>query len=495
MPRTLRDYQKIAHKEIYAAWAQKKSPLLVMPTGAGKSFTIMALISAVSGVYSVVLAVRKRDLVEQLTADARSFGLDYGVYMAGHSEFDPTKNIQICSIDTLRSRKDYPLIDEKKVIVFIDEADESLSKSFCDFINAYRNNGALLGGMTATPYNGLYHFDCIVSPITAKELNRQKILVDYRYVIPDEGIDTKEIDIVGGEYKKDQIKKETNKKKSIANAITAWDLNGEQRITLGFASNVMQSKSIVKRFNEYYGGVIAKHCDADTPKIERKKLINELRTGKIKILMNVGLFLRGTDIPEIGCILDAAPTLRMNRHVQKWGRGSRKNPIYSDCLVIDLTDNWVNLGPFYLDRSALINLEKPLRFTRGDLDCIELMRRCEKCFGAFEPKEFINNICPRCGTVSKKVRKIKEEKDTKFTEISEDMIIQRMMINEYKKEFWKHMNLPFYKKKYGGNKKDVSRAIHLKMHEKWGTAKMIAVKNAIYIDRNMIRIWMQDEYY
>ena len=444
--RSLRDYQAESIDQIKKAWHQKLAPLLVLPPGAGKSFTAMSLINEMISLgYFVNLVVRKRDLVEQLESDAQDFGLDYGVYMANHPKFNPTKPLQICSIDTLRSRENYPHVNNRKVINFIDEADESLAKGFQDFINSYKNRisaddnrncytlpDALLGGMTATPYNGLHHFDVVVSPESgrATALRDRGLLKDFRYFVPKNSYDLSDVEIKDGEYVREQ---------------------------------------------------------ASTPRDERKALLHDFKYGRFSLLWNVGLFLRGTDIPEIGCILDGAPTLRMNRHEQKLGRGSRINPIYRDCRIIDLAQNCLTLGPYYMDRSSLISLDKPLRLSRDIIEAMELMRRCKECFGAFEPKEFIKGKCPRCGTMNIKPQKKTAFKKMNITELSSEALEASMIFEEFKKLKWQKQNLDRRL-----DKNTAHRSALISLYRKYGYEKMLLLSSIVTIEKTMLDIWAKN---
>lgn len=434
---------------------------MVKPTGAGKSFTAMTLINQCHEVYDIVLAVRKRGLVQQLADDAADFKLPYGVFMAGHKEFDRTAPIQVCSIDTITSRDDYPHVNSEKVIVMIDEADESLSPGFCKFIEAYPH--AKLMGMTATPYNGLHHFTDVVAPITAKELNEQGILVDYDYYVPECAIDTSTVKIRDGQF----VKKEVEQKhaKIIGDVVNVWFQFAEHRPTLVFASNVAHSKEMVKKFN--IAGITAAHCDADTPLEERLNIIEKFKSGIIRVISNVNIFCRGTNIIEIGCIIDAAATIIMNRHVQKMGRGSRGNPFFKNCIYIDMARNVLNLGGFYMDRSHMINLKKPYKLNRTLLDNQELMRQCTGCFGCYEPTEFKGGFCPGCGKKNTVERKIKTGKGS-FVKISPEELERQAIVKGFNKMYWQYNNLPYWKNIYRNDKYKIRKAVLLKLSRKYG---------------------------
>lgn len=487
--RLLRDYQAQAIQEIYAVWAKGLRPLLVMPTGSGKSFTIFTLIEQCYKVYPVLLVVRTINLVEQLIADAKKFNLPYGVVMSGHPEYDPQAPIQICSIDTLRSRNFYPFLYNEKVILAIDEADESKAKGFQDFIAAY--NTPLVVGMTATPYNGLNHFDIALTPITAEDLRKRGILVDYRYIVPEEKIDVSDIEVEGGEYKAAQVTVATNKRKLYGDAVKAWLEYGDHRPTLLFCSNVMQSKETVAAFRE--NKIFAAHIDATTPKDVRRFTIKKFQQGNIKILSVVGLLKRGTDIPEIGCIIDAAPTLRINNHIQKLGRGSRENEHFKDCIVIDMAANCETLNHFYAERK--IDLTSPVRLSASQIG--QAMITCKKCFRPAEPKEFINGICPYCGYMNKEVRKLQQEKAAKLKLLDPELIDQKVIINDFKKTYWKYCNISVHTKKFYQYKKGYRRDekirehVHFLMLDKYGALRVAKVAKAIFLGPGVITKWAE----
>ena len=469
----LRDYQIKAHVMLADSFKRSERPLLVMPTGAGKTFTIIEFIKKVYVKYRCILVVRKRGLVDNLVKAAQ--GLDYAIYMAGHPE-NLNARLQICSIDTLTARKVFPFKDEK-VLIIIDEADESNSPSYQDMINTYPH--ALIGGMTATPYNGLSHFSEVVMPISALELKRQGILVNFEYIVPEKRLDTSNTTISGGEFSAQEINAITNKREVAANAVGAWFAHSEQRPTLAFSSNVQASKNLCEEFNSYAGKTIAIHIDANSPDEVRAQAISDLEGGRIKILCNVGLIRRGTDIPILGCILDLAPTVRLNNHIQKLGRGSRKNDFFKDCIVIDMAANCLNLNHFYYGRK--IDLKTPFKFSRKEF--AQAMRVCKFCFRASE--NFPKGICPYCFTLNTEIKKAQEKKELELFKRSATYIEDRNAIAFFKKEVWKRLSLPHYKNKMYQRlaKNDRYRAICNEVHElmkkEFGREKLLRIADKI----------------
>lgn len=483
----LRDYQALGHEQIVDRFKKNLKTLLVMPTGAGKSKTVVSFMAKYQKHYHIVLVVKTRKLVDQLGEDAKFFSLDYGVFMANHDDFDPSKNSQVCSIDTISTRGIHPHINSKKgIILVIDEADQATSSTYQSMINRYMNRTAgktFLLGMTATPYNGLDFFDCFIVPITANELRKRGILVDYQYVIPRKSLDYSGISLKRGEWISSQVSSKMNTPSMIKSNFEDWLEFGDNRQTLVFCSDKKHALALMEYINNYYQKEMACFVNEKTKDDERKRIFDRFENGEIRFLINIRIITRGVDIPCIGTILDLASTLNINLHIQKLGRGSRQNPFYKDCIVIDPVKNCINNGPFYKERE--ISLEKPPKRKKSDLDDIS-MRDCAKCFRADLVENFKNNVCPFCGfnnspLPKKKISKAQEKK--MFLEsASEEQIEQINMINEFKKELWKKKNLG--KTRY---RNDIAREkAQETMFKKYGYEKLMKIKKSIGLKQETI---------
>lgn len=485
-PFTPREYQLIAHDQIVEAFKRQVKLLLVMSTGAGKSKTLASFIHKYACYYHWVIVVRKRDLVNQLAQTLSEFDLPFGVFMANDPRFDISKPIQVCSIDTLDSRGILPFINHSKdIILTIDEADESNAPSYQDVIFKYTHRtlqnsnfrNAFLLGMTATPYDdALPHFDEYIEPVKPIELrDKYKTLVDYRYFIP-KLLDLSKVEVKNGEFNAKDLDRIINTRDSIAEAFKYWLEYGDNRQTLIFSTNQSHARNWATYINEYYGQEIAVAVDANTSAEERTRIYKMFQNGQIRFLVNVRLITRGVDFPEIGCIIDDAPTLRVNAHLQKIGRGSRINPFYKDCILIDMANNCIPNGPFYPHTPREINLKEGIKRRRNTMG--ELMKVCCHCFRAAEPHEFINNVCPFCNKSNGKVIKKKlskaKSKAIELEEATPEKIEQIKMIRDFKKILWQYKNLGT---RYPN---DIAK---IKAHEKliklYGLQRVLKIKNAI----------------
>lgn len=108
-----------------------------------------------------------------------------------------------------------------------------------------------------------------------------------------------------------------------------------RQYTLVFCATRSHMAGVVDAYRG--AGVSAFGVDSLTPAAERAALLQRFRAGEFPVLVNVGVFTEGTDIPPVDCILIARPTRSQGRYQQMIGRGTRRSLETGkvDCLVLD----------------------------------------------------------------------------------------------------------------------------------------------------------------
>lgn len=352
---SLRDYQQESKNQIKARFrAGVKKLLLKLPTGGGKTVIFSDLLTETAAKGNrAIMAVRGRKLVDQASERLHREGVHHGVHMAKHWNYRPAAPIQICSIDTLIARREFP----PAKLVVIDEAHLAVSPSFIDFLAHYPD--AYILGVTATPYTDktLRHVaDEIISPITMKELIARGYLVGFRFFAPSNPDMTNvQISSSTHDYVQSQAADAMQSGNLTGDIIKHWIDLGQDRPTICFAVTVEHSKNIVDKFIR--AGISAEHCDADTPEEERVGIYYRLHSGKTKVVSNVGILCTGVDIPPVSCVILARPTKSYSLFVQQCGRGTR--PFYD---ASKYADGWLDLPEHRL--LAIADSNKP--------DCIIL---------------------------------------------------------------------------------------------------------------------------
>lgn len=395
----LRDYQVKAVDEIRKHFKLgRKKVLLHMATGAGKTviFSHIMKSTALKG-KRVGMIVRGRKLVDQCHKRLQRENVPHGVMMAGHWNYKPNEPIQICSVDTLRSRGLYPPFD----LIVLDEAHFAISKTYKDFISQYPN--AYLLPVTATPYTeqSLTHIaDVVVKPISFQQLVDEGYLVPPVYFAPSP-VDVSNVGVSRStkDYIVAELEDIINQNKIVGDLVQTWKKFAENRPTLIFAVSIKHSRHIEQMFNE--AGIKTLHCDADSSDDERDGAIRLLEEGHIQCITNVGIFCTGVDIPKVSCIVMARPTKSYNLYVQQAGRGSRVSKGKDNFLVLDNAGNVLRHGFIQDEREVDLNGKEKQEIVQ--------IKICEVCYGAFRRNE---SKCPHCGaekTQAEKEREIKEE--------------------------------------------------------------------------------------
>ena len=146
----LRDYQIEVLDHLRTSLKQgAKAPLLVLPTGAGKTVIFSELAKDfVSQDKNVLILVHRRELVKQACEKLDLIDVDYGVIASGFDSNEDS-SLQVASVYTLfrriKANKDTFIPD---VIIF-DEAHHVAAGTWTTVIDKY--NKALRVGVTATP--------------------------------------------------------------------------------------------------------------------------------------------------------------------------------------------------------------------------------------------------------------------------------------------------------------------------------------------------------
>jgi DNA repair protein RadD len=445
----LYDYQENAIANIYSKWQEDRKIILWAMMGSGKSemASYIAKDAAKDGV-PVLLVVRGRPLVNNLSARLDKYKIDHSVFMAKHHRFDRTKMIQVCSIDTLISRKEFPFSDRQAIII-LDEAHKDYSVIFEKYPTQY------ILGLTATPHSDMSDYSDYVCPIEPTELVANGVLVIDEIFCP-HVIDTSSLKIVAGDFKRDQLAKLVTEGEIVGNVIQDYIQYGENRPAVCFAVNIEHSKQLRDEFNKQ--GVSAIHCDANSSDEERKKAQEDLESGRIKVLCNVDIFSVGWDCPMVSCIILARPTWSLIWYLQAIGRGLRSFPGKTKCIILDNAGNVYRHGTAYRPRS--ISLEKPkkgAKKVKGDVT----VATCKECLRVYAtPAE----CCPYCGyeAPSREIRNV-DGVLSKYKE-SEDETRERKI---------KEAQIQFIKLKWVAQKKGLTdQWIRNQIEKKYGSVVM-----------------------
>lgn len=107
-----------------------------------------------------------------------------------------------------------------------------------------------------------------------------------------------------------------------------------KRNVLVFTRFIEESQYLVDRMNGK-----AAIVTGETPKLERERIVDDFRGGKIKVVCNAQVFTLGFDYPELETVIVARPTMSLALWYQMIGRGIRIHPQKEFCQVVDMCGN------------------------------------------------------------------------------------------------------------------------------------------------------------
>ena len=423
----LRDYQSKAVEAVRDAYRNgSKAPLLVAPTGAGKTviFSYITATAASKGNRTMIL-VHRAELLAQTHKALLKMGVPHGLVASGRTP-DPTQTVQVASVQTLIRRLDkFPAPD----LIIVDEAHHASAGSWQAIIKAYPN--ARLLGVTATPARldgkGLSSsFDTLIHGPEVQTLIEQNWLCRPVYYAPST-VDMTGAKTTAGDWNRKEAEERTNKPKITGDAVTHY-----QRICAGapavvFCVSVAHAENVANAFNA--AGYRAAVLDGTlTPEV-RANRVNALASGDLQIITSCDIISEGFDLPRVTAAILLRPTQSLSLHLQQIGRVLRPSENKPRAYILDHVGNCLRHGFAEEPREwTLDGIKKKTK--REQADDVEKYKQCPTCFAVHLPTP----TCPQCcHTYEVKARTL-DEVDGTLTELKVDFEAMRLAREERQRQ-------------------------------------------------------------
>jgi len=406
---SLRPYQSAAVEAVYRHLRQHDdNPVVVLPTGAGKTATLATICNDVVRKWNgrALVLAHVKELLEQTAGTLRRMapGLDVGVYSAGLGRRDTQHPVIVAGIQSIYRRAaeldafDIALIDESHMIP--PEGDGMYRQFLADakVINPHLR----VIGLTATPFrmsSGMIcrpdHFlNRICYEVGVKELIRDGYLCPLRTKAGIVRADTSTLHVRGGEFVAAEAESLMDQEALVGAACAEIvQQTRDRQSVLIFAAGIQHGMHIVETLKREHG-LECGFVTGDTPAGERDRLIARFRrqNGKdlfadnrpLKYLCNVNVLTTGFDAPNVDCVAMLRPTMSPGLYYQMVGRGFRLCEGKSDCLVLDFGGNVLRHGP--VDD---LRVEEPGK-GNGEAPAKECPECCALIHAAYA-------VCPECG--------------------------------------------------------------------------------------------------
>ena len=383
----LRPYQQQAIDDLRVAFRDNaRAPLLVAPTGAGKT-VILAVItaSAVARGRKVLILVHRRELIHQASSKLTAAGVQHGIIAAG---IEPSQQpVQVASVQTLVRR--LATINWQPCLVIIDEAHHAAAGSWSKILDHWPS--ALRLGVTATPCRldgrGLGDtFDAVIEGPSVQMLTSAGYLSPARIFAPPMVADLSQLRRRAGDYANDQAAAAMIRPTVTGDAISHYQRLAGAQQAIAFCCNVAHAESVRDTFET--AGISSRLLLGNTT--DRDAVVTAFAAGTILVLVTVDVVSEGFDIPAASVAILLRPTQSLGLYLQQVGRVLRPAPGKAAAIILDHVGNVTRHG--FPDDIRQWSLEHGAKRASGSQPAPSV-RTCPACFAAFRPAP----QCPVCG--------------------------------------------------------------------------------------------------
>lgn len=356
-------YQEEAIAALWNYWKEnpRGAPIIVAPTGSGKSYIIATIINRISAKhpkFRFIVATHTKEIVSQNSKELQALLPEepIGIYSAGLGE-KRIRRITFANIQSLYKKAkeiecDMLIIDECHMLSrHSDSMYQKLISGLRD-----KNYRVRILGLSATPMRmdqGSLIAEGSTFTDIAYDISIRK-LIDDGYLSPivsiaKEAVDLSNVSTSGHDYNLKELELAFNRAALI-------DLHCKDIIKqasgrkhwLVFCAGIAHAKEVANKFTEL--GVTSDYISSEMCDWERDIKIKRFKDGEIKALCNVGILTTGFNFRPIDVVAILRATKSTSLYIQCVGRGTRTAEGKTNCLILDYGGNIERHGPIDLVR-------------------------------------------------------------------------------------------------------------------------------------------------
>ena len=407
---TPRWYQSQASAAVWAYMATKSgNPVVVLPTGAGKSLLIALLIQqALEFGGRVVVLAHRKELLQQNADEIRGLipGVDVGIYSAGLKSREIHNAVVVAGIQSVYrkaedlGRRHLILVDEAHLISDLEES------MYGQFLAAMKvNEGLRIVGLTATafrtgtgPICGPERiFQRVVFEAKTAQLIAEGFLCPITNKVADAEVNTDKVSLRGGEFVESEMQAAFDVDEKVqAACVEILEKTKDRHSILVFASGVHHAEQIAELLP---GSAVV---TGETLAIERAETLRRFVAGELRFLVNVDVLTTGFNAKCVDAIAILRATMSPGLFCQMVGRGLRLHDSKKDCLVLDFGGNVDRFGP--LDDENFGRSQGS-----GRAGVAAQNGRGKQCPSCLLDVSAIAAVCPECNFIFPREREIKHD--------------------------------------------------------------------------------------
>jgi superfamily II DNA or RNA helicase len=389
----LRDYQKKLIERVRDSYrAGFRAPLVVLPTGGGKTFVFAYITYLMYAKGKRVTILAHRDSIMRQIHDALTvLQVPHGIIASGRTAIN--QQVNVASVYTYARRTEQIISPD---LFIIDEAHHVRASTWKKIIKA--SSRARLLGVTATPIrldglglgvsvNGF--FDQLIEGPDIRWMIKNNFLCDYDYYSPVVRVDESKLTSSGSDYSLKKLNEIYNKPVIIADAVGKYNSICPGEPGIAFCVSIDHAEETARAFNQAGFSAMALHSGMSY--LEIRSAIKALAERRIDLLTSCDIISEGTDIPAATVALLMRKTQSTGLYLQQVGRVLRfeKN---KTAKILDLVGNrYIHGLP---DDTRVWSLDQK-RKKKNSTPVLSGKRECPRCNFVFNPQP----TCPRCGFI------------------------------------------------------------------------------------------------
>jgi len=403
--------------------AKSGNPVVVLPTGAGKSLLIALLIQqAVEFGGRVVVLAHRKELLQQNADEIRGLipGVDVGIYSAGLKSREIHNAVVVAGIQSVfrkaedLGRRHLVIVDEAHLI---SDLEESMYGQFLSSMKA--NEGLRIVGLTATPFRTGAGpicgpdriFQRVVFEAKTAQLIAEGFLCPITNKVAEAEVNTDKVSLRGGEFVESEMQAAFDVDEKVwAACLEILDKTKNRNSVLIFASGVHHAEQIAETINAMVLGEVATVVTGETLPIERAETLRRFVAGELRFLVNVDVLTTGFNAKCVDAIAILRATMSPGLFCQMVGRGLRLHPSKNNCLLLDFGGNIARHGS--IDDENFGRSEG-----KGRAGVAALNGRGKKCPACELDVAVASTVCPECNFLFP--RNIEPKHDTTADESSQ----------------------------------------------------------------------------
>lgn len=348
---TARPYQTESVQALFEVWIQNQRdkvpserPLVVAPTGAGKSYIIAMIVKRVLAKKldaRILILSHNKEIVDQdATEVSKILDKPIGIYSAGLG-MKRFLNVTCANIQSIYKKKE---LAESLDLILIDEChrlgreNDSMYRKFLDSASKAR-----ICGLTATPMRmdqgSLIgrdkFFNALAYDISISELVEQKFLCPLISKAPDE-VDMTGVKKSGSDFSISESE-ERFCPKTLSHCQSIVTNSANRNHWLIFTTSIKHAKDVSETLQAL--GIKADYITGEMLNYERDLKVAAFKRGNIQALVNCDILTTGFNFPALDLIVLLRATKSTSLYMQICGRGMRTLEGKENCLVLDYGGN------------------------------------------------------------------------------------------------------------------------------------------------------------